>query len=200
MNRWKIIGDQLPRIPLILRYPQRSGSAAHGQAITAFVHIKCVSKNDVVCVVLRQAVAKDIKSVAAVSRSCHHKPTIDRNAFLVVDAGHKPGCIWVSGMHGYRESEGRGLYVTDFVPGICPVGRTKHAVMMLDPERVRLVAAIVESYEPPTNRAKCPSSGRISLVMARRTAAGEPGMEKISVCPRTPATARESMAADPISS
>ena len=44
----------------------------------------------------------------------------------------------------------------------------------------------------------CESSGRISRSTASRHAAGEPGREKITRPARTPAWARESIAADPI--
>ena len=50
-----------------------------------------------------------------------------------------------------------------------------------------------------SSRTTCPSSGRISFVIARRTAFSDPGSMKIAVPRATPAQARESMAALPIS-
>lgn len=49
------------------------------------------------------------------------------------------------------------------------------------------------------SRTRCGSSGRMSFSIARRTAAGAPGMVRMTVAPNKPPTARLSIAAAPIS-
>ena len=63
----------------------------------------------------------------------------------------------------------------------------------------RIFVPVMRPYFPIC-WARCPSSGRMSLLIASRTAFSEPGIRKITVLPAVPAVARLSIAAGPISS
>mgnify|MGYP003340605947 CR=1 FL=1 len=67
------------------------------------------------------------------------------------------------------------------------------------PKNGRIFVPVMRPYFPIC-WARCPSSGRMSLLIASRTAFSEPGIRKITVLPAVPAVARLSIAAGPMSS
>ena len=75
----------------------------------------------------------------------------------------------------------------------------RHDGVHHQPKRVGKGDGVGKGPHFVSSRLMCPSSGRISFSMPSRTAASEPGSMKITQPATTPAVARESIAAAPIS-
>jgi hypothetical protein len=128
---------------------------------------------------------------------------------LLVQLAHKFVATVQHQPNERRHSNKRGD-TKDHDIGSCPVGHPwalRFSIlgkMLFYPDnRIRRRSA--EGISLPTNchrrasRTKCPSSGPISFSIARRTAAGEPGIVSTIVFPQSPPIARLSIAAGPIS-
>src|SRR5690349_10020077 len=97
--------DRAPALALVLRYPQAPGGRADREALAGIVNRETVPVDEVVGVLLRQAVAQDGERFAAIARACYHQLRLERHAPLVLVRGHEPRRIGIARMHRDSETE-----------------------------------------------------------------------------------------------
>ena len=78
----------------------------------------------------------------AVAGAGDDKSAIDRHAQLVFNRRHEPGCLRILGMNSHTETEARRANCFDAIPALGTVRGFEHAVVMLDPQRIRLAGAL----------------------------------------------------------
>ena len=141
INRRKRVRHALPAVALVFADPHAARGRAHRQALSRPVNRQAVAEDEVIGVFLRQAFFQALESLAAVPRARHHQGAINRNALLVLDAGHEPGRVRVIGVNRHAKAEGRrlGLHLG---PALRVVHRFENAAVMLHPELVGLCAAL----------------------------------------------------------
>ena len=135
----------MPVVALILRDPHGAGRTPEGQALAAAIDIERMPEGYVVGMFLRQPVSEYVERLPAVARARHHNFAIDRHAPLIFIGGHEPSGIPVGWMGCHGEAECRGRQVCQFLPSGAAVRRVKRAVVMLQPQRIRIAAALSDA-------------------------------------------------------
>ena len=185
-------------------------NAAIGIAVGFFDH------HDRVGAVRHRRAGRDLDALAGGNGRCGHLPRIQRGNLMKAARLRSTGAACISRPHGVAVH--RGARKRRHVGRRHHVARDHAARGLLDrhlldarnrcagsiDEGARLVEGNRFSKWPhcsyrESSRTRWPSSGRMSLVMASRTAFSEPGSEMISLHSAVPAHARLNMAAGPIS-
>ena len=100
VDRGEVGGEVLPGVALVLREPEGAGGRAEGEAVAGVVEVEGVAVDEVVGVLLGQAVAEHVEGAAAVAGAGDDQAAIHGDAALVLDAGDEPGRLGVFGMNG----------------------------------------------------------------------------------------------------
>src|SRR5579883_1824909 len=136
-----------PGIAAILGDPEAAARRAEGEALAAAIDIEGVAPDEVIGVVLRQAVAQHLEAAAAVARARDDDLAVHRNAALVLHRRDEPGRLGVARMGGDGEAEFRGPDRRHLAPIGAAILRAEDAVVMLTPEDVGMGGAAGEAMD-----------------------------------------------------
>ena len=86
VDRGQVFRDALPRFPLVLGDPQRTGCAPEGKSVAGRVDVESMSVGEIVGVVLRKSVAQNLVTLTAVARPGDHHLAVRRQTMFVLHA------------------------------------------------------------------------------------------------------------------
>src|SRR6516162_2652357 len=133
IDRRERVRNAGPAVALVLAHPNASGGGTEGQSFARLVEGKRMPVDDIVGMLLREALAQHVEALAAVARARDHELALARDAFLVLDLGDEPGGIRLARMHDHGESERRWLDPGNLGERPSFVGRDENAVVVLYP-------------------------------------------------------------------
>src|SRR6185295_17654596 len=138
VHRRQIRSNGLPGIAAVVTDPDRTRGGAECQTLAGLIDIQTMAVDQVVGVLLRQALPQRLECLAAVAGPIDHNAAIGRAAFLVLECRHEPRGVRSLRMDGHGKSEHRRFYIRDLRPRRGAVCGLEYAIVMLNPEHLRI--------------------------------------------------------------
>src|SRR5690348_13480524 len=177
--------EGLPGVAAILTDPKRPRGGTKRQTVAAFVYIESVPIDQIVGVLLRKALGQCFKGLAAVAGAVDHHASIHRITLFVFNSGNEPCRVAIMRVRRNRKTKRRGLHALNLTPGGRCVRGFKNAVVMLNPEHVRMGPAL--RYQVRVLGVWFESALRRHVRGAHSSAARFPGSPSITRFPDTAA-------------
>src|SRR5438874_10711838 len=117
MHRWKVRGDDAPRIAAIAAREYVAGGRAEPERAVAR-HRERVAIDDVVREAIGEPFGQHVERLAAVARARDDELAVDRDALLVLHAGNEPSGVSIERIDDDGEPERRGPGLLDLVPAL----------------------------------------------------------------------------------
>src|SRR3546814_9271903 len=93
-------------LPYTTLFRSRAGGGPHGEGLAGGVDVEGMAVDEVVGLLLREALRQRLEAGAAVAGARDDNAPVDRHAALVLHRRHEPGGPGVVGMHRHGEAEG----------------------------------------------------------------------------------------------
>src|SRR3546814_11426161 len=100
-------------LPYTTLFRSRAGGGPHGEGLAGGVDVEGMAVDEVVGLLLRQALRQRLEAGAAVAGARDDDAPVDRHAALVLHRRHEPGGPGIGGLERHGEAEGRGAGLVD---------------------------------------------------------------------------------------
>src|SRR5207302_1520443 len=149
----------------VLRDPQAAARRADGEPLAGLVDRQAMAPDQVIGVVLGQALVPHLEAAAAVAGAGNDDFAVHRNATLVLDRGDEPGGIRVDRVRGGGKAEFRRADRSQFAPCRTRIFRAEDAVVVLAPHDLGIRGAAREPVNVPAPHRPAPPPGSSTQIL-----------------------------------